>query len=117
MLVAGQTGCGPTALTKADTQGIDGAAFTLPRLIKYRFVRRPEVPAFLYTPQDTTRANQFRFVLSFHSGPGAVSPSFFAAISGTFSAAATAYRRPNVRQQRIRQKLLEMDNYKRAWTA
>jgi dipeptidyl aminopeptidase/acylaminoacyl peptidase len=71
------TAADPLPLTKAEDQGIDLAAFTLPQLVRYPSFDGREIPAFLYTPPGHAAGTPIPFVLIFHGGPeGQSRPQF-----------------------------------------
>lgn len=104
----------PVALTQPDTQGLDLAGFSLPKLVRYRSFDGLEIPAFLYTPAGYRAGTPIPFVLSFHGGPEsqyrpALSRPFQYFLSRGFGVLA-----PNVRgSSGYGKKYLELDNYQR----
>ena len=66
-----------TALTVADTQGIDVSKFRLPELVHYPSFDGTKIPAFLYLPSDYQKGKKIPCIVQYHGGPeGQYRPSF-----------------------------------------
>jgi len=73
----GQLGTAPTALTEAETQGIDVGRFVMPELVRYKSFDGLEIPAFMYLPVGFHKGAPIPFILYYHGGPeGQYRPSF-----------------------------------------
>ena len=104
----------PVAMTTADTQDLDLAAFSLPELIHYQSDDGMEIPAFLFLPPDHKRGEPIPFIVSYHGGPEGqyrpgLSRHFLYFMSRGFGVLA-----PNVRgSSGYGTAYLEADNYKK----
>lgn len=102
-----------TALTHADTQGIDVAKFRLPELVKYESFDGAKVPAFLFLPVDYKKGEKISFLVQYHGGPeGQFRPSFNRAFQ-YFVSRGYGVIAPNVRgSSGYGKAYIEADNYK-----
>ncbi|NOX57931.1 MAG: S9 family peptidase [Planctomycetes bacterium] len=104
----------PVAMTTADLQGIDVAAFNLPELIKYKSFDGLEIPAFLYTPNGYQKGSHIPFIVSYHGGPESQFRPGFTRSFQYFLSRGFGVLAPNVRgSSGYGKKFLEMDNYKK----
>lgn len=66
-----------TAVTTADTQGIDVSKFLLPELVHYPSFDGTKIPAFLYLPPTYKKGDKIPFIVQYHGGPeGQSRPGF-----------------------------------------
>ncbi len=106
----------PTAITVADTQGIDLSTFPLPELISYKSFDGLEIPAFIFLPPGFTKGNPVPFVVNFHGGPEGQSRPGFAALTQFLLSRGYGVMLPNVRGSTGYGREFHMlDNYQKRW--
>lgn len=109
-------GSEPRQVTFADTQGIDLAQFTLPKLVKYRAQDGLEVPAFLYLPPTHVEGTRVPFIANFHGGPEGQWRPTFSAQTQYLLAQGFGIIQPNVRGSTGYGRAFHMmDDYKNRW--
>lgn len=105
-------------LTRAETQGIDLAQFTLPELISYESFDRMEIPAFLYLPPgyDRDQDGAIPFIAHYHGGPESQFRPWFNAQVQALLAQGYGVIQPNVRGSTgYGRTFHQLDNYKKRW--
>lgn len=104
------------AVTKAQDQGLNFAAFPEPKLVKYRSFDGVEIPAFLYLPPDVTPGTVVPFIVQYHGGPeGQWRPQFDRTVQ-CLSKLGFGILQPNVRGSTGYGRAFHMmDDYKKRW--
>jgi len=104
------------AVTKAQDQGLNFAAFPEPKLVKYRSFDGLEIPAFLYLPPDVTPGTVVPFIVQYHGGPeGQWRPQFDRTVQ-CLSKLGFGILQPNVRGSTGYGRAFHMlDDYKKRW--
>ncbi|MBU6412171.1 MAG: S9 family peptidase [Planctomycetes bacterium] len=104
------------AVTKAQDQGLNFAAFPEPKLIKYRSFDGTEIPAFLYLPPDVAPGTAIPFIVQYHGGPeGQWRPQFDRTVQ-CLSKLGFGILQPNVRGSTGYGRAFHMmDDYKKRW--
>lgn len=106
----------PTALTVADTQGIDLSTFPLPELITFKSFDGVEIPAFIFTPPGFKKGNPIPFVVNFHGGPESQSRPGFTALTQFLLSRGYGVMMPNVRGSTGYGRAFHMmDDYTKRW--
>jgi dipeptidyl aminopeptidase/acylaminoacyl peptidase len=103
-------------VTFADTQGIDLATLSEPKLIKYKSFDGLEIPAFMYLPADWKPGKPVPFVVDYHGGPeGQHRPGFDREAQYLISEG-FGLLLPNVRgSSGYGRNFQMMDDYKKRW--
>jgi dipeptidyl aminopeptidase/acylaminoacyl peptidase len=108
----------PVQLTVAEDQGIDLAAFSLPRLITYESFDGLEIPAFLFTPPGYEPGQPIPFVIEYHGGPEWQYRPWFGRLSQYLLARGYGVLHPNVRGSTGYGREFHMlDDYENRWDA
>ncbi|MBX3367428.1 MAG: S9 family peptidase [Phycisphaeraceae bacterium] len=103
-------------VTLADTQGIDLARFTLPKLIRYKAVDGLDIPAFLFLPPGYVEGTRIPFIANYHGGPESQFRPVFSAQNQYLLAQGFGIIQPNVRGSTGYGRAFHMmDDYKGRW--
>ncbi len=106
----------PRQLTFTDTQGIDLAAFPLPRLVRFKSFDGLDIPAFLYLPAGSKDGASIPFVINYHGGPEGQHRPAFSAQFQYFLTQGFGVLLPNVRGSTGYGRAFHMmDDYTRRW--
>lgn len=113
---AGKPAGTPRQVTFADTQGIDLASLSEPKLITYKSFDGLEIPAFMYLPKDWKPGKPVPFVVDYHGGPeGQHRPGFDREAQYLISEG-FGLLLPNVRgSSGYGRNFQMMDDYKKRW--
>lgn len=113
---AGRAADKPRQVTLADTQGIDLAQFTLPKLIKFKATDGLEIPAFLFLPPGHVEGTRLPFIANYHGGPESMFRPIFSAQNQYLLAQGFGIIQPNVRGSTGYGRAFHMmDDYKGRW--
>jgi dipeptidyl aminopeptidase/acylaminoacyl peptidase len=102
-----------SAVTQADTQGINVSQFLLPELVHYPSFDGVKIPAFLYLPPAYKKGEKIPFIVQYHGGPEAQYRPAFDRGFQYFLSRGYGIMAPNVRgSSGYGKAYIEADNYK-----
>ena len=105
-------------LTFPDTQGIDLAAFPLPKLVRYQGFDGLSVPAFVYLPAGYKPGTPIPFVVNYHGGPESQFRPVFNSLVQYLLSEGFGVMQPNVRGSTGYGRAFHMlDDYKNRWNS